>query len=258
MKNVPPPKASQAFTLIELLVVIAIIGILAALLLPVLSRAKNHASKVTDLNNLKQVMVATHLYAADNEDHMPLPNWDNGNPIGDGKFHAGWLYLGDPAGTPNSPERYDVKKGLLWQTLHDLKVYLCPMDKPEATTFGQRPQQISSYAMNGAVTGYMRGWTHPEEPSIKLSAFLPGDCAYWETDETHPDYFNDGANYPSEGVSARHSQGGIQAAFDSSVSYVRLDTWYAEESQTNKNRLWCYPNSADGGDPDEPGHPQHP
>jgi prepilin-type N-terminal cleavage/methylation domain-containing protein len=58
----------RAFTLVELLVVIAIIAILAALLMPVLSKTKNSASKATDLNNLKQIMVAVHLYASDNGD----------------------------------------------------------------------------------------------------------------------------------------------------------------------------------------------
>lgn len=247
-----PKGMRRAFSLVELLVVIAIISILAALLLPALSRAKNQASKVTDLNNLKQIMVSTHMYATDEKDHMPLPNWDNGGPLADGNYYAGWLYLADPNASP--PERFDVTNGVLWSSLRELKIYLCPMDDPTASTFGQRPQQISSYAMNGAVTGYMHGQNNPTEPSVKLSAFLPTDCAYWETDERHPEYFNDGANYPAEGVSARHLQGGIQAAFDSSVSYVRFDDWYAEVAQTNKNRLWCYPYSADGGDPDAPGH----
>ena len=58
--------------------VIAIIGILAAMILSAVSRAKNHASKVTDLNNLKQIMVALHLYTADDGDVLPPPNWDNG------------------------------------------------------------------------------------------------------------------------------------------------------------------------------------
>ena len=90
----------------------------------------------------------------------------------------------------------------------------------------------------------------------KLASMSPEACAFWETDETDPYYFNDGANYPSEGVSPRHYQGGIQAAFDGSVNYVRLTDWYNDEAQTNKNRLWCYPGSADGGDPDQPGHTQ--
>jgi len=255
MKNSIQRRQKQAFTLIELLVVIAIIGILAALLLPAVGRAKNHASKATDLNNLRQIMISAHMYATDNQDHMPLPNWDNGGPLSDGQYHAGWLYhVDDP--TETGPERFNYKNGTLWPLLHDLKVYMCPMDGPNAPNFDQRPQQISSYAMNGAVTGYMYGNNHPEQPSAKLSDFKPTDCALWETDENFPQYFNDGANYPWEGVSGRHLEGGIQAAFDTSVSYIKTNLWYADEIQTNKNRLWCYPYSADGGDPDNPGHPQ--
>jgi prepilin-type N-terminal cleavage/methylation domain-containing protein/prepilin-type processing-associated H-X9-DG protein len=65
----------RAFTLIELLVVIAIIAILAAILLPVLSAAKDRAKRTVCLNNLKQIDVAFQLYAGENQDLLPTqPN----------------------------------------------------------------------------------------------------------------------------------------------------------------------------------------
>ncbi len=60
-----------AFTLIELLVVMAVIGILAALLLPVLSKAKARAQRTACLNNLKQINFAVQLYAGNYEDTLP-------------------------------------------------------------------------------------------------------------------------------------------------------------------------------------------
>ena len=246
------------FTLIELLTVIAIIGILAAMILTAVTHAQNAASKVTDINNLNQIITALHLYTADDGDVLPPPNWDNGGFSGAQGTNTGWLYAVDLSATGTN--RFKVNTGLFWPTLQNPKIYFCPMDNnPGGTRYSasrgvdmQRPQQVSSYAMNGAVIGFMS----MNYPPVKLEQMRPEDCAFWETDETDPWYFNDGANYPGEGVSPRHYQGGIQATFGGQVNYVRLQDWYNDVADTNKNRLWCYPNSPDGGDPAYPGHTQ--
>jgi prepilin-type N-terminal cleavage/methylation domain-containing protein len=242
----------RGFTLVELLVVIVIIAILAALLFPVLSSAKNRAARATDLNNLRQVMIAMHVYTGDNHDSLPWPNWDYGKAMPDGKIRPGWLYTLNPAAT--GPAMFAPEGGLLWNTLKQPKSYLCPMDKVTAQAPDQngalaaRPQQLSSYIMNGAVIGFRSGHRTNAAP-VKTAEMLPGDCLFFEGDETQSWHFNDGSSWPSEGVTARHSKGATQAALDGSAGYVTDDAWAADVIFPGKNRLLCNPNAKDGGDP---------
>ena len=135
-------EARDGFTLIELLVVIAIIAILAGMLLPALSRAKETGKRIACVNNMRQVGLAAIMFVDDNEGRYPVRQLGT-----------------DPGAWPTT----------LFDGYKDLRLLVCASDGPNPATGGPNPNHVPdrsprSYIINGWNDYWQEEWQRGGEP----------------------------------------------------------------------------------------------
>jgi prepilin-type N-terminal cleavage/methylation domain-containing protein/prepilin-type processing-associated H-X9-DG protein len=204
VRGIPETRSVRnGFTLVELLVVIAILAILASLLLPSLARAKSKGQQVFCLNNLRQIALATMLYADDFDDSLPynLGASEIKQRLTQGQnYNWAGSVLNWELDPDNTNEVLNTHAALGSYLARSARVFRCPVDQAvselqRGAGWKGRSRSVSMNAMVGDAGEFLAGDENVNNPHYhqyrKNREFISASEIFIFIEE-HPDSVNDG------------------------------------------------------------------